>query len=106
MSLSPRTKALKDYALSVANRLNNSRQTHGVELSADARSRRVLANDPAQLYSEYPPVPGVESCPECWISARGHQVLILASEVDTTDIMKCPKCRFMPQLLKDQEEVC
>ena len=101
--LSPRLKELKKYARLVANQLDYLLTTDDPNLaqqSAKARFRHPPERDPTKLYSEYPPVPGVESCPRCWVSVRGNQVLVLASETDTTDIMKCPKCGFLPELIK------
>ena len=104
MTLTPRLKELKHHALRVANRLNHLLNTNDPNLaqeSAKARSRHTPESAPTKLYSEYPPSEG-ESCPECWVSVRGIQLLVLEAETDSTDILKCPKCGFMPELLKNQ----
>jgi len=103
MTLSARMKELKSHALSTANRLNhllNTKDPKLAEQSQEARARYTPESDPTKLYSEYPPTDS-ESCPECWVSARGIQLLVLEAETDSADILKCPACGFMPHLPKN-----
>lgn len=103
MTTVARSKELKSYALITANRLNhllNTKDPDFSKQSAEARARHTPESDPTKLYSEYPPTDS-ESCPECWVSARGIQLLMLEATTDSADILKCSHCGFMPTLPKN-----